>query len=83
MINCKCGNNMFYLVRKKAKNKDWYHNGIYCTVCGKWVKWVNDKDLTQLKILNRIDPEFTSAEDWAFIDRLHLDYFNKEMGHDG
>lgn len=34
---CKCGHNDFFFVDKGSQK------GIYCTYCGKWLKWA-DKD---------------------------------------
>lgn len=75
MINCKCGNGMFYLVRKKAKNTTYSHSGLYCTVCGKWVKWINNKDLTHLHITGRINQALTNPSDWEYLDMLILDFY--------
>ena len=43
-LTCKhCGNFTFY------EEDRGQHKGIYCSKCGKWVKWVNKNDLSALK----------------------------------
>lgn len=46
---CRCGSVIFYMKKKKVKNKEWCHVGLYCDLCNKWIKWVNKKEQTELK----------------------------------
>lgn len=40
---CKCGHDDFFFADKEN------HIGIYCTYCGKWLKWAN-KDEQNLRM---------------------------------
>lgn len=44
---CKCGNNDFFFIERGNII------GIYCSYCGKWLKWAN-KDDKNLAIMNRV-----------------------------
>ena len=55
---CKCGHNDFFFADKGSQK------GIYCSYCGKWLKWA-DKDehnlaMKQEPILDKIKAEIMS-----------------------
>lgn len=59
---CKCGHNDFFFADKGNQK------GIYCSYCGKWLKWA-DKDeqnltLKQEFIINKIRAEIDRQEKW-------------------
>ena len=69
---CKCGHNDFFFVDKGSKK------GIYCTYCGKWVKWA-DKD-GQLKELGyEFGAKIEPCED-AIRRQAVLDYIYNDLG---
>ena len=57
---CKCGHNDFFFADKGSQK------GIYCSYCGKWLKWA-DKDehnlaMKQEPILDKIKAEIMSLD---------------------
>lgn len=60
---CKCGHNDFFFADKESQK------GIYCSYCGKWLKWA-DKDernlrMKQMSILDKIRAEIKdNRDDW-------------------
>lgn len=84
--HCKCGYSNFFF----ANNGN--HIGIYCSYCGKWLKWA-DKDEQNLvmkhgPILNKIITEIKGldADDafWGYYDAIAdvldiIDKYKEEM----
>ena len=53
---CKCGHNDFFFVDKGSQK------GIYCTYCGKWLKWA-DKDEQNLAMKQEPRKGYLSIDD--------------------
>lgn len=65
---CKCGHDDFFFANKGNQK------GIYCSYCGKWLKWA-DKDEQNLSmrkesILDKIKDEVEKQEKWLFLAGL-------------
>lgn len=45
-MTCKCGSNKFVTMKKRSQT------GLYCSSCGKWIKWLSkdEKNLIKLKL---------------------------------
>lgn len=62
---CKCGNDDFFFDNKRV------HIGIYCSRCGKWLKWADSDERNlrmkqQVDVLDKIRAEIDEAR---FIDK--------------
>lgn len=70
---CKCGHNDFFFTDKGSQK------GIYCSYCGKWLKWA-DKDkqnlaMKQEPIIDKIRAEIISDIENGVYDALHGDKY--------
>lgn len=56
--NCKCGHNDFFFADKGNQK------GIYCSYCGKWLKWADKEEqnliMKQDPILDKIRSDITT-----------------------
>lgn len=56
-INCKCGNDDFYVIKRESQV------GAYCKYCGKWIKWLNKNENKLAQFQGRIEPMDYIVED--------------------
>lgn len=85
---CKCGCDDFFFADKENQT------GIYCSYCGKWLKWANKDEqnlrMKQVSVLDKIRAEITDMEEgissyfndrpWVFKDEVLqiIDEYRKE-----
>lgn len=77
-FKCKCGHNDFFFADKGNQK------GIYCSCCGKWLKWA-DRDeqnlaMKQEPILEKIKEEILEEKDCAYADfeRYKVEYLGQD-----
>lgn len=77
-FKCKCGHNDFFFADKGSQN------GIYCTYCGKWLKWA-DKDEQNLAMKQEPKSEWEQDHEIlkAYSDGANevLDKIRAEIGN--
>lgn len=47
-MECKCGNEKFIIENNRQ------HCGLYCSECGKWIKWIDKKEIENLRRVKKI-----------------------------
>lgn len=70
---CKnCGNNSSFELKGKIP-----HTGIYCKICGYWIKWANKLEIEQFR--KQCINEVKNSNNCQYDLHLNVDLFNLEL----
>lgn len=69
-ITCSCGSNCLFVLYSVP------HVGIYCTNCGKWIKWANKEERRIIELHNKsLYGKFTRGKEDYGDDKTKDDLF--------
>ena len=66
-FKCKCGSESFFIQSKGSQI------GLYCSVCGKWQKWLTKNEVRQFEYeTNMLDSKENDPDDDDFYEKFAL-----------